>query len=185
MRTLVTKYKSVITFVLLFLGTYLVLSFCYSIYLEYSKDDSSHPDFITELVAKQSVALMNEFDYDVKIDANTSSPDLDLMINNKNIGSIIEGCNSVSIIILFIAFIVSFTQSFKKTAVFILAGSVLIYCVNLIRIVILLIAIYHYPKYQDVLHIVVFPAIIYGLVFLLWMLWVKNVVPISKRNDEV
>lgn len=184
MRALFRKYKGVIRFVLLFLGTYLVLSFCYSVYLKASEGGSYHPDFVTSLVAKQSTALISGFGYDARVVAHQSEALLELYINNKYLGSIIEGCNALSIIILFIAFIVAFAQKFKKTIIFILAGSVLIYGVNLIRIAILSIALHQYPQHEKILHGVVFPALIYGMVFLLWMLWVRKLDPNTDKVNE-
>ena len=58
----------------------------------------------------------------------------------------------------------------------------LIYVVNIIRIVILSIGIYSYPKQADVLHEVVFPAIIYGVVFLLWVFWVNRFSKLNKKH---
>jgi exosortase family protein XrtF len=85
----------------------------------------------------------------------------------------------VSIIILFVAFIVSFYQNFKKTFLFILAGTALIYSVNVVRIAILTIAIYKFPENEHILHGVLFPAIIYGMVFLLWIIWVRTLKPLK------
>jgi len=183
LKELLTKYKGVIQFVLLFLGTYLVLSFCYSLYLQVSKEGGYHPDFVTYLVAKQSVAIISGFGYQADIVPHNLHPQMQLFIDKEFLGSIIEGCNSLSIIILFVAFIVAFAQSFKKTLLFLLGGSVLIYGVNLIRIVILSIALHHYPEQEKVLHGVVFPAFIYGMVFLLWMLWVRKLTSNSKENE--
>lgn len=183
MKKLLLKYKGVIQFVGLFLGTYLLLSFCYSIYLQFSKDGVYHPDFVTHLVAKQSAAIISGFGYEAAIVPHNLHPQMQLFINQKFLGSIIEGCNSLSIIILFAAFIIAFAQKFKKTLVFLLAGAVLIYAVNLIRIVILSIALHHYPEQEKILHGIVFPSIIYGMVFLLWMLWVKNLTPNSQKDE--
>jgi len=103
-----------------------------------------------------------------------------LYVNNEFLARIVEGCNAASIIILFISFIIAFAEKFKKTALFLLAGGVLIYVVNIIRIAILTIMYYEYPQYQEILHSVVFPAIIYGMVFILWMIWVRML-----SKDEV
>lgn len=183
MKELVRKYKGVIRFVLLFLGTYLVLSFCYSVYLQFSKGGVYHPDFVTHLVAKQSAAIISGFGYEADIVAHQQYSQMQLFINKKFLGSIIEGCNSLSIIVLFISFIVAFAEKFKKTFLFILAGTALIYAVNLIRIVILSIALHHYPEQEKLLHGVVFPALIYGIVFLLWMLWVRKLTPNTTENE--
>lgn len=165
------------------MGTYLVLSFLYAMYLKASVGGSYHPDFVTHLVAKQSTAVISGLGYDAQVVAHKSEALMELYINKEYLGSIVEGCNAISIIILFIAFIVAFAQIFKKTFVFILAGSVLIYGVNIIRIVILSIALHLYPQHENILHGVVFPAIIYGMVFLLWMIWVRKLTPKANTED--
>ncbi len=174
MKDIFNRYRSVIRFVVLFMGTYLVLTLLYSWYLHASKGSSYPPDFVTHLVAKQSSLVINGMGYDAMVTPHESQPTMKLYVNGEYLARIIEGCNAVSIIILFIAFVVAFAQKWKKTLLFVLAGSVLIYGVNLIRIAILAIALYKYPQYDAVLHKVVFPGIIYGMVFLLWMIWVKG-----------
>lgn len=145
----------------------------YAGYLELSKNGNYPPDYITNLVAKQSKVIIDGFGYESEVTPHASEPTMKLTINDRYLARIIEGCNAVSIIILFIAFIVSFAQQWKKSLLFILAGSTLIYGINVLRIAVLAITLYEYPNYQEVLHGVVFPGIIYGLVFVLWMLWVR------------
>ena len=171
-------------FVFLFLGSYLLLSFCYALYLNISIGGAYHPDFVTHFVARQSTGLISNLGYTAEIVAHETKAQMVLIVNGKYLASIIEGCNSVSIIILFISFIVAFAQGFKKTVFFICMGSLLIYVVNVLRIVILAIALYNYPNQEKILHGVVFPGIIYGMVFLLWMLWIKRLVPKNKARDE-
>jgi exosortase family protein XrtF len=183
-KELILKYRSVVQFVFLFLGSYLLLSFCYAMYLKLSIGGSYHPDFVTHYVARQSTGLISKLGYNAEIIAHETKAQMVLNINGSYLASIIEGCNSISIIILFIAFIVAFAQNFKKTFFFILVGSLLIYVVNVFRIVILAIALYHYPNQEKFLHAVVFPGIIYGMVFLLWMLWIKRLVPKNEAGDE-
>lgn len=182
MKQLFRKYKSVIGFVVLFLGTYIVLTVFYSVYLNLSKDSIYPPDFITHLVAEQSSALLNGVGYDAEIVPHEAQPTMKLFVEGQYLARIIEGCNAVSIIILFIAFIIAFAENRKKTAIFILAGAVLIYAANIVRITILAVALYKYPNYEHVLHGVIFPGIIYGIVFLLWMLWVRM---LSKKTSPI
>ena len=181
LKYLFIKYKSVIRFVVLFLGTYLVLSVLYSFYLSLSIRGSYYPDFMTNLVARQSSALISELGYTAEVIPHKTETSMKLIVNQQFLVRIVEGCNAISIIILFISFIIAFAESLKKTALFILAGAVLIYGVNIIRIVILTITLYKYPQHQELLHGVVFPAIIYGMVFLLWMIWVRM---LSKTENE-
>lgn len=174
MNSLLKKYKSVIRFVLLFLGVYIFLSLLYGLYLDLSKDGVYKPDFITNLVAKQSSTLISNLGYDAQVSPNKIEPTMRLTVNGKYLAKIVEGCNAISIIILFIAFIIAFAEGFKKTFFFLLAGVALIYSINVLRIVILAVSLYKYPEYKEILHGVVFPALIYGMVFLLWMVWVRT-----------
>jgi len=169
------KYKNVFRFILLFLGVYLILSMIYGVYLNFSEGGNYKPDYITHLVARQSSSLISEFGYDAEVVTHESMTSMKLYIDQQFLARIIEGCNAISIIILFIAFIVAFSERLKKTLLFIFAGAVLIYGFNIIRITILAIAIYRYPQYEKILHEVVFPGFIYGLVFLLWMIWVRMI----------
>jgi len=174
MKELVIKYKLVIKFILLFLAVYISLSVGYKFYLDYSKDSKYYPDYITNLVARQSEELINSVGYNAQVLPHPDEPSMKLIINGKYLARVIEGCNSVSVIILFISFIVAFSGTFKITFFYALSGSVLIYAVNLIRIAVLSIGLFHYPWRRDILHTVIFPGIIYGLVFLLWIIWVNR-----------
>jgi len=178
-KVLLVKYKSVLRFLALFIGTYLLLTLAYNAYLHFGKSETYYPDPITHLVAKQTSVLTSSFGYKAEIVPHESEASMKLLINDKYLARIVEGCNALSVIALFIAFIVAFHQKWKPTVFYIFVGSVLIYCANLFRIVLLAIALYEYPQYEEILHGVVFPAIIYGMVFLLWVLWVRRI-PINR-----
>ena len=182
MKDLFVKYRSVVRFIVLFLGSYLVLTGLYAGYLHLSKSGNYPPDYITNLVARQSSTLIGSFGYDAAIVPHEAQPTMKLFVEGQYLARIIEGCNAVSIIILFIAFVIAFAENLKKTALFIFAGAVLIYAINVIRITILAIALYKYPDQENLLHGVVFPGIIYGMVFVLWMLWVRM---LSKKKSAV
>ncbi len=175
MKALFFKYRLIFRFLGVFLGTYLILGFLYVVYLSFYNTSSLQPDFITQLVAKQSSALIEAFGFNAKVIADTHLPALTLFVNNIPVASIVEGCNAVSIIILFIAFVVSFWQEAKKTLLFIFAGTAIIYSVNIIRIALLSYLLYKYPQYSEFAHGVIFPMIIYGIVFLLWIIWIKMI----------
>ena len=153
---------------------YIVLSVTYKMYLQYSDGSKFYPDYLTNLVSIQSEALLNSFGYKTQVLPHPDEPSMKVILNGQFLARIIEGCNGVSVIILFLSFIIAFAGKFKTTLFYIISGSVLIYAINLLRIVLLTIGIYHYPEYEDVLHTVIFPGIIYGLVFLLWIFWVNR-----------
>ncbi|MFY8008070.1 MAG: exosortase family protein XrtF, partial [Flavobacterium sp.] len=56
----------------------------------------------------------------------------------------------------------------------VLFGLLLIHLLNISRIALLSVALYHFPEQEQLLHDVIFPLIIYGVVFLLWVIWVNK-----------
>jgi len=182
LKELFLKYKSVIQFLILFLGTYVVLSILYNGYLHFGKSETYYPDPITHLVAKQTSVLTSAFGYKAEIIPHQNEASMKLLVNGKYLARIVEGCNALSVIVLFIAFIVAFYQKTKPTLLYIFVGSVLLYCANLFRIVLLAIALYEYPQHEEILHGVIFPAIIYGMVFFLWVLWIRKI-PTKQVSD--
>ena len=183
MKALLIKYRTVVRFILTFILAYVVLSITYKLYLDFSDSSKYYPDYITNLVANQTEYLLNDFGYQAKTIAHSDEASMKLIINNKYVARVIEGCNSVSVIILFVSFMIAFAGRFKRTFLYTLSGVVLIYAVNLSRIVILSIGLYHYPWRRDILHTVIFPMIIYGMVFILWMFWVNRFTKINKSHD--
>ncbi len=160
---------------------YVFLSVVYKLYLQYSDGSKFYPDYVTNLVSIQSESILNSMGYQTQVLPHPDEPSMKVILNGEFLGRIIEGCNSISVIILFLSFIIAFSGKLKTTFLFILSGSVLIYTVNLLRIVILTVGLYHYPEYGDVLHTVIFPGIIYGMVFLLWIFWVNRFSKLNKN----
>lgn len=104
---------------------------------------------------------------------------------DRYVARIVEGCNAVSVMILFASFVMAFAGKFKRTLAFILIGIILIHILNLFRIAFLATLLYHYPQHSHLTHGVLFPLIIYGFVFLLWVVWVKKYSGfISDKKDE-
>ncbi|WP_411831109.1 exosortase family protein XrtF [Mariniflexile sp. AS56] len=158
----------------------MILSVMYKFYLQFSDGSKYYPDYMTHLVAMQSDALLDALGYDVEMLPHPNEPSMKVVLNGTYLARVIEGCNSISVIILFVSFIAAFASKFKTTFFYMLAGSVLLYTVNLLRIVLLSIGLYHFPQQKDVFHTVVFPAVIYGMVFLLWVFWVNRFSKLKK-----
>ncbi|MFV8836787.1 exosortase family protein XrtF [Salinimicrobium soli] len=170
---LIKKYSAVLRFIFTFLGTYLVLAFLYNLYLHHFPSETYYPDFLTHLVALQSETLVSAFGYDAQAVSGYPESTMHLMVNGQFVARIIEGCNAASIIILFVSFMLAFFGKVKTTLVFILVGTVVIYVTNIGRIAMMAIGIYEYPQQAHFLHTIAFPLIIYGAVFMLWVLWVQ------------
>lgn len=137
---------------------------------------------ITEAVANHAEYVTELLGYTVHTSQNVNELSLRFEINDNYVVRIAEGCSSISIIILFLAFILAFSGSLKNTILYGLFGAGLIYLVNVLRIVMIALGIYYYPEYQEVLHDLVFPGIIYGMVFLLWLIWIRKFSFIKKKG---
>lgn len=170
------KHKNIVIFLVKFFATYFILVSIYNFYLQNSqqKEGEFKTASITTLVAHQTESLLEFFGYHVDALQHKKELSVKLLIENQYTARVIEGCNSISVIILFIAFIVAFSGGIKATIIFSLLGSLFIYTINVIRIAFLTVLIYKYPEQQEFLHNLVFPAIIYGCVFLLWVIWVNK-----------
>ena len=151
--------------------------------MQYSINTKFYPDYMTHLVGKQAASLLDTMGYQAEVLPHPDEPSLKLIMNGKYLARVIEGCNSVSVIILFLSFVIAFSGKLKHTFMYALSGSVLIYSVNLFRIVVLTIGLYHYPWRRDILHTVIFPGIIYGMVCLLWVIWVNRLSNLASKNE--
>ncbi len=162
---------------------YSVLTIGYNLYLNLSDGAKFYPDYLTNLAARQTKALLNGIGYEANVLPHPNEPSMKIIINGKFVARVIEGCNAISIIILFLSFIIAFAGKFKTTLMYCFAGSIIIYTFNLIRIVILSVGLYHYPWRREILHTVIFPMVIYGMVFLLWMVWVNRFSKTKKAGE--
>ena len=167
-------YKPFLLFLGKFLLTYLLLTFVYQSYLNQFDVKKLEVDGFTQLVAKQTKDVMLFFNCDAKTSPNLRESGVNLYYNQRPMARIIEGCNALSVIILFLSFVIAFSGKIKSTILFIIGGSILIHILNVARIALLCVLMYYYPKQQHLLHGVIFPLFIYGVVFLLWIIWVNK-----------
>ena len=177
------KNKVVIVFLVKFFVVYFSLTALYSLYLNTTqiKDTSYSCSPITSTVANHAKSVSEMLGYEVVTNQNPNEFSLAFDVNGKVVAKIVEGCTSIAIMILFLSFIVAFSGGLKKTILFGVIGLLLIYATNIFRIVFMALAIYHYPEYTKILHDIVFPGMIYGMVFFLWIIWVNKFATINKR----
>ncbi len=173
MKDLILKYKPFLQFLGKFLLSYLLLLLLYQGILYYSVQNKKM-DFITTHVSKQSFQILNMILPESALIQGKISGNYMISINNKYAVTIIEGCNGVSVMILFAAFVIGFSRGFGKTSKFLIMGIIILYIMNILRIVILTIGIHYYPDHGNLFHEIIFPLIIYGTVLMLWLYWVKN-----------
>ena len=176
------QYKPFFSFLFKFLLFYMVFTFIYKQYLNQFNPLLNQLDGISTHVANQTNNLLQLFNQDSHLIQHEFEPSIKIIYKNKYVSRIIEGCNAISVIILFAAFVFAFSVKLKRTIIYILIGAFLIYFLNIIRIALLIYFLYYYPQYEAFLHDIVFPLFIYGVVFVLWIAWVTRFSGYDKKN---
>lgn len=174
MKSYFLQYKAFFIFLLKFFVVYGVFTFCYQFYLNQFDVLAFEPDGFTIFVSHQVEGLLHIFGQESSVFPNQSEPSMKLFFHEKFVARIVEGCNAMSVMVLFTAFVIAFKGKFKQTLVFVLIGVLIIHILNVVRIALLAASLYHYPQYEHILHGVIFPLFIYGVVFGLWVIWVQK-----------
>jgi exosortase family protein XrtF len=181
LKSIIQNNKAVIKFLSLFFGSYIVLTLFYQAYLKYGPSEHYFPDFVTHQVAEQSYSVTKLLGFNTFITKDPNTASMLIGVQNNYVVRVIEGCNSISVIILFLSFIIAFWNGVKYTLIYIFFGSLIIYVFNILRIALLSLALHFYPEYNDILHDILFPLVIYGVVFLLWLFWIKYYKKTSRK----
>lgn len=183
LKNIIIQYKPFFVFLIKFLLFYVVFAFLYKIYLNQFDRETYEVDYFTKIVANQTVEILNLIVGEAKNLPHQTESSIKIFFKNKYLARVVEGCNAISVIILFAAFIFAFSNRWKKTGLYILIGILIIHILNILRIALLTYALYYYPAYEELLHGTIFPLFIYGVVFLLWILWVTKFSGYVKRNS--
>lgn len=162
--------KPVIILLLRFFGIYFGMTAAYQFYLNQYDDVAADP--ITRVVAKQSAFCLNSMNYSTEMVDDIEQKGIIFKFNELMPTIVVEGCNAISVMILFLAFIFTFYQG-AKTFYFAFGGLIFLYFTNIFRIAIINVVFLEFPKYFKHSHDYLFPAIIYGGVVLLWIIWIK------------
>jgi exosortase family protein XrtF len=182
LKQLLKENRSFLLFLVKFLIFYLSMTGVYSLFLRQYTIESNEVDGITTHVAELTKSVLAFFNQEIALTNHPDQPAIKVLYHQKYIVRIVEGCNAVSVIILFASFIFAFSSTWKKTISFIFLGALLIYVLNCIRIALLIAGIYYFPSSKDLLHDIVFPSVIYGIVFILWLIWIFKFYDVMKNK---
>ena len=172
-------FKEILWVLLRFLGIWLLLFLLYQWYLN---QFSGNIDGFTKIISDQSAFLLNFTGYETVTKDFPSHETVQFYINGKVATRMVEGCNAVSVMIMFLAFVFAFYKG-VKTFYFAFAGIVLLYILNLFRIYVLNVIVVDFPALTKAAHDYFFPAIIYGGVVVLWLIWFYKFVITHEKNS--
>lgn len=153
-----------------FVVIYIVFILLYQLYLNNYENDVVDP--FTRSVAEQVAFVQDFFGFPTNLVDSLKLHSVLFQTGGKFTTRMVEGCNVISVAILFSAFIFAFYKG-AKTFLYVLAGLVALHILNVSRIALLNIIYIKYPQYEKVAHDYFFPAIIYGGVVALWLIWIQ------------
>lgn len=165
------KFRPIINFLLIFLLLFFIFSVVYDLYLHRFEDKT---DAMSSYVGRQAAGLLKMAGFDAFAIDMHADKSTHVGIDGFARVKVIEGCNGLSVMILFVAFLLGFPGKPKNMAWFIPTGLLVIHLFNVLRVAMLGWAVYRfgetgYPIYKEM-----FTASIYLLVLALWYLWVQK-----------
>lgn len=95
-----------------------------------------------------------------------------------------EGCNGVYATVILWAGILAFPAGWRQKLIGVLLGSLVLFVVNLIRVVTLFYLSASYPQFFDEAHMYIWQFLIIIVAGLLWLLWYDKIVnrPTAKAD---
>jgi exosortase family protein XrtF len=169
---LFNKYRLAIVFLLKYTILYLSLNTLYAYYVMYFHPN---PDPLTEFVASNVVGVLNAFDSSVGLQTLPNNANVQILKGDRVIVQVYEGCNSFNVIVVFISFLIAFKGPSKLFLKYFFIGIVIIYAINLVRILALYFVSIELPDALYFFHKFFFSGVIYLVVFSFWYFWIKHI----------
>ncbi|ASK31498.1 exosortase family protein XrtF [Chryseobacterium sp. T16E-39] len=163
-------FKPVLSILLRFIIIYLVLLLGYQFYLNNYKESGLDP--FSKMVAEQVSSIQNALHYPTQLYNDVAKEQVWFYVKKVYVTRMVEGCNAISVMILFVSFVFAFYKGFK-TFIYAFIGLLILYVINVLRIVGINLLVSDYKEYERMAHDFLFPAIIYGTVVILWLVWIK------------
>lgn len=172
-------FYPVLKILLRFVGIYLVLVLLYQWYLSSAGDPVLDP--ISRWVGEQASWLQNQINYPTIMIDGEKGVGVYFYVKEQYVSRMVEGCNAISVMIMFVSFVFAFYKGYK-TFLFVFGGLLILHIMNVLRIMGLNIVLRDHQEYGKIFHDYVFPAVIYGTVVTLWVVWIKFFA--LKKSDE-
>lgn len=158
--------KKLILFIAKAIGLLLFWIFAYELWL---KQDGRIDDWLTALSAQHSELVLQAAGFDIQSKFTTSGEAM--VMNGEVLLYIAHSCNGLILYALFAGFILLYGNTLWRKLVFVVPGILLIYSLNVTRIVALCLIQLNSPGLLDISHKYIFTILVYAAIFGLWMLW--------------
>jgi exosortase/archaeosortase family protein len=132
-----------------------------------------------QFTAKPMIAMKN-FDGEIQV-SRVSRIDR----NGKPIMNIADECNGLELFVLYFGFLLAMPASIKRKLWFGFGGIFIIHIVNIFRCVGLGLLLMNWDTYFDIAHHYIFKIMVYSTIFILWVIFSKNLSFSTPKNETV
>ena len=165
------EFTPTILFLVKFVGIYIVGNFLYGLYATAYEPS---PDPATYWVTDQTAMVLTACGWPTESENQTKKATTELIHDGQRVLAVYEGCNGINVMIIFVAFLFAFGPIGKALLWFIPLGVLIIHLMNLARITLLFWVSLYWEHYMYFTHKYFFTAILYVVVFILWVWWVRK-----------
>lgn len=176
-----SEFRPTILFLVKFVGIYLVGNLLYGLFIT---SFEPKPDPVTHVVSEQTAFVLNVCGYHVVAEDDERKPTTDINYLGRTRLSVFEGCNGINTMIIFVAFLLAFGPISKNLLWFIPTGLLIIHLMNLVRITLLFFVSEYLPNAMYFTHKYFFTAILYVVIFVLWVWWVKRYSGLNAKHEK-
>ena len=130
--------------------------------------------WLIDKIKAQSEWFLTTLGFDLLPESSNAEGDRYIGVQGGHYLWIGNPCNGLSIFAVFAIFILAFPGPWKHRLWFIPLGVLAIHLINVLRVAALCIVVKMNPDLLSLNHDLVFYIIVYGVVILLWYIWVKR-----------
>ena len=169
---MIQEYREAIIFLIKYVVLYVVLNTAYAYYIDYYLPNA---DPLTVVVTRHTEGLLSFVDPSVGSHLVAGSQNVPVTQSGRTVMSVYEGCNSINVMIVFVAFIIAFKGPFKLFLRYLVLGLLGVYLINLLRLIGLYGVSLYFPDAFYFFHKFFFTGVIYLVVFAIWYFWVAGI----------
>ncbi len=129
---------------------------------------------LTNFTAHSAAVVLKPFYSDVRVVEDPQRQRAHIYLGQQLAVDIADPCNALELYMLYLGFLVCMPANLKRQLVFGIMGVLAIYAANVLRCAALFWFHLEQRQYFDYVHKYVFTLVVYGLIFLFWMLYTRK-----------
>lgn len=158
--------QPIVRFLIYFAGLYILWFLLYDLWLH---PQGSVDNWVVSNTIYVSEKILTAFGYVVFTDGGRG-----LAIEGTSGLYVGDACNAITLMALFMGFIIAYPGTLKRKIVYGLIGMTCIWLLNVLRIIFLAILETYSRAWTEFNHTYTFTFIMYGFIFLLWYGWAEK-----------